>query len=99
MLALCLIVAACGPAPGSPSPSVTGTPLASVTPSVGALACDPTPPTQGAPMAPAPWWRDRVFYEVFVRSFADSDGDGIGDLRGLTDRLDYLNDGDPATSD
>ena len=35
---------------------------------------------------------------MFVRSFADSDGDGIGDLRGLTDRLDYLNDGDPATT-
>jgi alpha-amylase len=35
---------------------------------------------------------------VFVRSFADSNGDGIGDLRGLTERLDYLNDGDPATS-
>jgi hypothetical protein len=46
-----------------------------------------------------PWWNDRVFYEVFVRSFADSDGDGIGDLRGLIERLDYLNDGDPATSD
>jgi alpha-amylase len=40
-----------------------------------------------------------VFYEVFVRSFADSNGDGIGDLRGLTERLDYLNDGDPATTD
>ncbi len=46
-----------------------------------------------------PWWNDRVFYEVFVRSFADSDGDGTGDLRGLIERLDYLNDGDPATSD
>jgi glycosidase len=45
-----------------------------------------------------PWWHDRVFYEVFVRSFADSDGDGIGDLRGLTQRLDDLNDGDPATT-
>ena len=45
------------------------------------------------------WWNDAVFYEVFVRSFADSDGDGTGDLRGLTDRLDYLNDGDPATTD
>ena len=43
------------------------------------------------------WWEGRVFYEVFVRSFSDSDGDGIGDLRGLTGRLDYLNDGDPAT--
>ncbi len=45
------------------------------------------------------WVRDAVFYEVFVRSFADSDGDGIGDLAGLTARLDYLNDGDPATGD
>ena len=35
---------------------------------------------------------------MFVRSFADSDGDGIGDLRGLTSRLDYLNDGDPTTT-
>ena len=45
-----------------------------------------------------PWWNDRVFYEVFVRSFQDSDGDGIGDLQGLIDKLDYLNDGDPATT-
>ncbi len=43
------------------------------------------------------WARGAVFYEIFVRSFADSDGDGIGDLRGLTAKLDYLNDGDPAT--
>lgn len=45
------------------------------------------------------WWNERVFYEVFVRSFNDSDGDGIGDIRGLIDRLDYLNDGDPNTTD
>lgn len=38
-----------------------------------------------------------VFYEVFVRSFADSDGDGIGDFKGLTRKLDYLNDGNPDT--
>ena len=56
-------------------------------------------PASNAPSTAAPWWRDRVFYEVFVRSFADSDGDGIGDLRGLTERLDYLNDGDPSTTD
>ena len=42
------------------------------------------------------WARGAVFYEVFVRSFADSDGDGVGDLAGLTARLDYLNDGDPS---
>ncbi len=44
------------------------------------------------------WWNDRVFYEVFVRSFKDSNGDGRGDLQGLIDKLDYLNDGDPNTS-
>ncbi len=44
------------------------------------------------------WWNDRVFYEIFIRSFSDSDGDGIGDIQGIIDRLDYLNDGDPATA-
>ena len=39
----------------------------------------------------------RVFYEIFVGSFSDSDGDGIGDLRGIINRFDYLNDGDPAS--
>ena len=37
----------------------------------------------------------RVFYEIFVGSFSDSDGDGTGDLRGIINRMDYLNDGDP----
>ncbi|HSS94529.1 MAG TPA: alpha-amylase family glycosyl hydrolase [Candidatus Dormibacteraeota bacterium] len=37
-----------------------------------------------------PWWRGAVFYEVYVRSFADSNDDGIGDLPGITSRLDYL---------
>jgi alpha-amylase len=46
-----------------------------------------------------PWWNDTVWYEIFVRSFYDSDGDGIGDLQGLIQKLDYLNDGDPATTD
>ena len=36
------------------------------------------------------WYKDAVFYEVFVRAFADSNGDGIGDLAGLTGKLDYL---------
>jgi glycosidase len=44
------------------------------------------------------WWNDAVFYEVFVRSFYDGNGDGIGDLKGLIQKLDYLNDGDPATT-
>jgi alpha-amylase len=48
--------------------------------------------------AGADWFKDAVFYEVFVRSFADSNGDGIGDLKGLISKLDYLNDGNPATT-
>jgi alpha-amylase len=43
------------------------------------------------------WWNDAVFYEIFVRSFYDSDGDGIGDFNGILAKLDYLNDGDPTT--
>lgn len=42
------------------------------------------------PAAAAGTWPHAVTYEVFVRTFADSNGDGIGDLRGLTSRLDYL---------
>ncbi|HEX4953476.1 MAG TPA: alpha-amylase family glycosyl hydrolase [Thermoanaerobaculia bacterium] len=60
----------------------------------------------GAPrtLAPPPpawqldWAQGAVFYQVFVRSFADSDGDGVGDFKGLIAKLDYLNDGDPATA-
>ena len=37
-----------------------------------------------------PWWHSAVVYQIYPRSFADSDGDGIGDLRGIIGRLDYL---------
>ncbi len=45
------------------------------------------------------WWNEVVFYEIFVRSFKDSDGDGIGDFQGIISQLDYLNDGNPETTD
>ena len=41
----------------------------------------------------------RNFYEIFVYSFCDSDGDGIGDFKGLIEKLDYINDGDDTTDD
>ncbi|MEU7755843.1 maltose alpha-D-glucosyltransferase [Micromonospora sp. NPDC049101] len=50
-----------------------------------------SPAAQVSMVAPEPeWYRSAVFYEVLVRAFQDSNGDGLGDLRGLTERLDYL---------
>ena len=40
----------------------------------------------------SPWWKHAVVYEIYVRSFQDSGGDGIGDINGITQRLDYLKD-------
>ncbi|GIE97926.1 glycoside hydrolase family 13 protein [Paractinoplanes rishiriensis] len=45
-----------------------------------------------APRPPAPWWRDAVIYQIYPRSFADANGDGIGDLPGIRSRLPYLRD-------
>ena len=46
-------------------------------------------------MATGDWWRHGVIYQIYPRSFADADGDGVGDLAGITARLDHLNDGTP----
>jgi alpha-glucosidase len=47
---------------------------------------------QQKPASARQWWQDAVFYEIYPRSFADSNNDGIGDLNGITSKLDYLHD-------
>ncbi|TFE38440.1 glycoside hydrolase family 13 protein [Streptomyces sp. ICN441] len=93
-------VAQIGPvAPAAPvapvaqtSPTSTVTPVAPVTPVTPVSQTTAVSPVPQAPRTarPGDWWRDAVIYQVYVRSFADADGDGIGDLRGIRDRLPHL---------
>ena len=48
------------------------------------------PPNTSATDAMQNWWKNAVLYEIYPRSFQDSNGDGMGDLNGITERLDYL---------
>jgi alpha-amylase len=64
-------------APATPLPATTG---------------PNTPAPTKDPVEPRDWWREAVFYEIFVRSFYDTDGDGIGDFNGVTQKLGYLQD-------
>jgi alpha-glucosidase len=52
----------------------------------------PAQTTTNADKAADPWWKHAVIYEIYPRSFQDSNGDGMGDLNGITSRLDYLRD-------
>ncbi|MFZ3071277.1 MAG: alpha-amylase family glycosyl hydrolase [Anaerolineaceae bacterium] len=93
LLAACQAVPATTQTPEQPIPTATVPPatLAAASTEIGA-AETPVGEVSG-------WWNDVVFYEIFVRSFKDSDGDGIGDFQGIIQQLDYLNDGNPETTD
>ncbi len=95
-----LLLAGCGVPVVSTSVVPTPPPSATPAPSATPLPVTRVAPVTGLPTGTGgwPWWNDTVFYEIFVRSFYDSNGDGIGDLNGLISKLDYLNDGDPATT-
>lgn len=51
-----------------------------------------TPALDAQQASSDPWWKHAVFYEIYPRSFQDTNGDGVGDLNGITERLDYLRD-------
>ena len=90
-LALILLLTACNtsiaPTP-TLAPTVTPQPTAIPT---NTLAPTKAPTSTAVPQAAnAAWWNDTVFYEIFVRSFYDSNGDGVGDFQGIVARLDYL---------
>ncbi|MBI3745340.1 MAG: DUF3459 domain-containing protein [Chloroflexi bacterium] len=97
---LSLLIAACS----SSSSAVPSGSASTAHPPGGSPATSPSCPPIPPLVPPSTttnqpgWWTNRLFYEVFVRSFADSNGDGIGDLSGLTAHLDQLNDGNPATA-
>lgn len=70
--------------------------LATLLPTLALAGCgepDPEPVDPNAPVADPVDDNYRTFYQIFVGSFADSNGDGFGDLGGIIERMDYLNDG------
>jgi len=86
--------------PATPTAASPASSLATRTP----ILATPTPVPVIATPTPVParalsWIENGVLYLVHVGSFNDADGDGTGDLSGLKQKLDYLNDGDPSTTD
>ena len=111
LLVLCLLLGACEKQPAvttaAPAPETTAQAATAPPETAPPETEPPAPPAKYSlnekgeavidDVSPAAAVNDNacVFYEIFVGSFSDSNGDGIGDLRGIIDRMDYLNDGDP----
>lgn len=99
LLAFALLLPACTSLPTAsvPTETVAPAPTATLEPTPGPQTVQPV---TGMPAGTDgfPWWNDAVFYQIFVRSFYDSNADGVGDINGIIEKLDYLNDGDPTTT-
>lgn len=87
LLSACMPVATSSVLPTAQPPTAAAATMEPTNPPVPT----PTHTPAGEDIHSLPWWQTAVFYEVFVRSFADSNGDGVGDFNGLTSKLDYLN--------
>lgn len=59
---------------------------------LGLLNSEPSVPLEDDAPIEKKWWKEAVFYQIYPRSFKDSNGDGIGDLGGIIEKLDYLKD-------
>ncbi len=98
ILAASLLMCSCAvPAPSAQAPVTKPTAPGKTTPetaeaapqSAPAAAADTEPAPKAAPVGQR-WWQNTIAYEIYVRSYQDSDGDGQGDLNGITSRLDHL---------
>jgi len=76
-LALAILLSGCQPAPSDTAGSNAAQPAASAAP---------------RQVTAQPWWQDAVFYQIWPRSFYDTDGDGHGDFNGMAAKLPYLQD-------
>jgi glycosidase len=97
LIAMLLIAACANPTaqtPTNPSTAINQTAPTATSAPATALPATAVPTVEPSLPVPA-WTNNAVCYEIFVRSFYDSNGDGIGDLNGLIEKLDYVNDGDP----
>jgi glycosidase len=88
-----LVACTAAPTP-TPTAAPTALPAPSATSATSAVIATPdaTPTSALPPLDTPAWFDDAVLYEIFVRSFYDSDGNGIGDLQGVIQQLDYLHD-------
>jgi alpha-amylase len=99
-----MLLASCAEATVAPTSAparseTPATPATRATPAIVSRTPGPavTPPQPIAGGLTPRWWDGCIFYLILVRSFYDADGDGYGDLQGLIEKLDYLNDGNPNT--
>ncbi len=95
---LVFILVACSTSPNNNTPTPTPSHATTSTPETSPISSVDPVYELGTSEQNASGNKQGVYYEIFVRAFADSDGDGIGDINGLIEKLDYLNDGNPETT-